>query len=250
VYNAPLFEAMPKIARLNKDVIVTEKIDGTNAQIYIERVPVADIGFSTEAESQANPFPIPEEVVAVKMLSNGDHLLLRAGSKNRWLKPGADNFGFFAWASEHFEQLFTLGEGVHRGEWWGKGVQRGYGLTGKRFSLFNVSRWVDSTDPDGYRAPLGEGQSYAPACCHVVPIMGSGPGFEDIATGLYMLQQNGSLAAPGFMEPEGVCVFHTGSGTYYKATIENDLGKWAVQPANVPMMDLPVDPVPVAGETL
>lgn len=247
MYTAPLFEAMPKIARLNKDVIVTEKIDGTNAQISIERVPVADIGCKTEAESQANPFAIPDEVIAAKVLSNGDHLLLRAGSKNRWLRLGADNFGFFAWASEHYEQLFTLEEGVHRGEWWGKGIQRGYGLTEKRFSLFNVSRWVDSRDTDQL---LAEGQSYAPTCCHVVPVLGSGPGFEDIATGLYMLQQSGSLAAPGFMEPEGVCVFHTGSSTYYKATIENDLGKWAIQPTNVPILDLPVDPVPVSGENL
>ncbi len=30
------------------------------------------------------------------------------------------------------------------GEWWGSGVQRGYGLQkgDKRFSLFNVSRWA------------------------------------------------------------------------------------------------------------
>ena len=30
-----LFQDFPKMARLSRDIIVTEKIDGTNAQVYI-----------------------------------------------------------------------------------------------------------------------------------------------------------------------------------------------------------------------
>jgi len=30
-----VFEAFPKIARLNRNCVITEKIDGTNAQIHI-----------------------------------------------------------------------------------------------------------------------------------------------------------------------------------------------------------------------
>lgn len=32
------FEAFPKISRLRRNVIVTEKIDGTNAQVFIEPI--------------------------------------------------------------------------------------------------------------------------------------------------------------------------------------------------------------------
>jgi hypothetical protein len=36
------------------------------------------------------------------------------------------------------------------------------------------------------------------------------------------LRANGSVAAPGFMKPEGVVVFHTASGQLYKKTIDGD----------------------------
>lgn len=31
----------------------------------------------------------------------------------------------------------------------------------------------------------------------------------------------------GFMDPEGIVIYHTGSGTLYKKTFENDEGKWS-----------------------
>ena len=52
-------------------------------------------------------------------------------------------FGFARWVETNRERLITLlGPGLHFGEWWGSGIQRGYGLTkgDKRFSLFNVER--------------------------------------------------------------------------------------------------------------
>ena len=57
-----------------------------------------------------------------------------------------------------------LGEGVHRGEWWGNGIQRGYGLQNgdKRFSLFNVHRW------EGLEADSVPGLG-------VVPVLWRGP---------------------------------------------------------------------------
>ena len=36
------------------------------------------------------------------------------------------------------------------------------------------------------------------------------------------LQANGSWAAPGFADPEGIVVFHTASGALFKKTIKND----------------------------
>src|SRR4051812_25155287 len=101
------FEAFPKIHRLQGPVIVTEKIDGTNGQIII-----------TEAN----------EVVAA--------------SRTRLITLQKDNHGFARWVDTHKETLLRLlGPGRHYGEWWGNGIQRGYGLKAKRFSLFNTSRW-------------------------------------------------------------------------------------------------------------
>ena len=100
------FVPFPKIARLNRAVIVTEKLDGTNASIHV-----------------------------------GEDGSVRAASRTRWITPEDDNFGFAAWVRDNEEHLRGLGPGSHFGEWWGAGIQRRYGLDRKRFSLFNVSRW-------------------------------------------------------------------------------------------------------------
>src|SRR5690606_40023600 len=63
-------------------------------------------------------------------------------SRKRLITPTADNFGFARWAFERAEILApSLGEGLHYGEWWGKGIQRGYGMDTRVFSLFDTSRW-------------------------------------------------------------------------------------------------------------
>jgi hypothetical protein len=36
------------------------------------------------------------------------------------------------------------------------------------------------------------------------------------------LKEHGSVAQPGYMNPEGVVVFHVASGHLYKKTIERD----------------------------
>jgi len=168
------FVAFPKIARLNREIVITEKIDGTNASIYVSEKDGA----------------------------------VYAGSRTRWITPEDDNFGFARWVRDHADELRTgLGFGVHFGEWWGAGIQRRYGLTEKRFSLFNVSRW-------------GEAR---PACCGVVPTIYRGAfSQEAIECALANLRIEGSLAAPGFMRPEGVVVFHTASWQLYKVTLEGD----------------------------
>jgi hypothetical protein len=109
------FEAFQKIPRLRRMCVVTEKIDGTNAQI----------GITEDGR-------------------------IFAGSRTRWVTPGVavngvqpDNYGFAAWVEEHKEDLIKLGPGRHFGEWWGAGIQRNYGLPERRFSLFNRGRWAD-----------------------------------------------------------------------------------------------------------
>jgi hypothetical protein len=166
------FEPFAKIYRWSREIIITEKIDGTNSQVYV-----------------------------------GEDGEVRAGSRNRWLTPDDDNFGLSAWARDHAEELRGLGPGRHFGEWWGQGIQRGYGLAERRFSLFNVSRWGESR----------------PACCHVVPVIRRGILTDgEVQAALDRLRVGGSLAAPGFMRPEGIVIFHTASGYLFKKTLERD----------------------------
>ncbi len=186
------FKEFPKMARLSRECIVTEKIDGTNAQVYIY-----DDNATEELRDSAY------------VIAERDNLILMAGSRTRWIAPGkqSDNSGFAAWVQEHAEELFGLGPGQHFGEWWGGKIQRGYGLTEKRFSLFNTVRWAETR----------------PACCHVVPELFRGIfTTEAIETCLYALERQGSQAAPGFMNPEGIVVYHVAAGIGFKKTLDND----------------------------
>lgn len=100
------FQDFGKLYRLTREMIITEKIDGTNAQVVV--------------------------------FESGD---IRAASRNKWISPTDDNAGFAKWVEANKEELLKLGPGRHFGEWWGQGIQRTYGLKEKRFSLFNVGRW-------------------------------------------------------------------------------------------------------------
>jgi len=172
------FKEFSKIARLSRDCVITEKLDGTNASVYIGE--------------------------------DGEFL---TGSRTRWITPEGDNFGFSRWAHEHKDELLLLGPGHHFGEWWGSGIQRRYGLTEKRFSLFNVGRWLDEVS----------GTPLTPLCVGVVPVLYKGP-FSSAAADdmIEWLRNNGSAAAPGFMKPEGVIIWHSASRTLFKKTIEGD----------------------------
>jgi hypothetical protein len=43
-----------------------------------------------------------------------------------------------------------------------------------------------------------------------------------VTESLRQLREMGSLAAPGFMNPEGVVVYHEGARSTFKATLEGD----------------------------
>jgi hypothetical protein len=117
-----------------------------------------------------------------------------------------------------------LGEGRHFGEYYGKSIQRGYGLDHKRFALFNVSKWAKKT-PDCI-PPLALGQSYCPDCCEVVPTLYDGDfDTNKINEILEDLKINGSRAVPGYFDAEGVVIYHCAAGQYFKKTITNDSGK-------------------------
>lgn len=205
------FQEFPKMGRLTRECVITEKIDGTNAQIHIVAA---------------------EEVMGVSAhqlrIADFGHLLVFAGSRNRYITPDADNFGFASWVRDHADELVALGPGRHYGEWWGAGIQRRYGLTEKRFSLFNVARWhrvgeapyvTESAD----QRVEPKASTEAPACYHVVPVLFRGLFGPSAADDMIAkLRHDGSQAAPGFMQPEGIVIYHTATGTMFKKTLEKD----------------------------
>lgn len=155
--------------------VVTEKLDGTNALVHIT-----------------------------------DDLKLFAGSRNRWLQPGkkTDNYGFAQWCEENRDELIKLGPGWHYGEWWGQGIGRGYNHlrptpgsdvptahAGRTLSLFNTRRW-------------GAHNPTTPYCVSVVPVLAEGKFSTDLVNAaVTQLKAKGSVAAPGFMDVEGVIVY-------------------------------------------
>lgn len=82
--NTDDFVEFPKIARLNRECIITEKLDGMNVQIVV--APDGSI---------------------------------RVGTRTQWVTPEADICGFAAWARDHEDELRQLGPGRHFGEWCG-----------------------------------------------------------------------------------------------------------------------------------
>jgi hypothetical protein len=189
------FRAWPKTARLFRDIVVTEKLDGTNSAVHI-----------------------------------GDDGQVAAQSRNRIITPENDNHGFATWVHANADSLHQiLGSGLHYGEWWGQGIQRRYDMTEKRFSVFNTSRWT------GEIRAGSDGSEYEEPVIHLsggsisaVPVLYEGTfDQEEITSALLSLKAYGSVAAPGFMNPEGICVYHTQTRTVMKVTLDhNDAGKW------------------------
>lgn len=212
-----LFKKFPKIQRLNREVIVTEKIDGMTAGVHV--TPVDNI------EQWEGPF--------VKHVRLGDdEFIVQASSKTHLLSanPSAHH-NFVGWVQENARDLVEgLGVGSHWGEWWGQGINRNYGLTENRWSLFNVSRWAESwhIHGDAIRRPLLENaeQRYAPMCCYVVPVLARGlpADSEDNAVEVAIndLVKNGSRAVPGFKKPEGIVVYWTKGNTLMKWSFGGD----------------------------
>lgn len=205
------FQAWPKTPRLFRDMIVTEKIDGTNAAVIIEEAE-GDLNIALE-NAPANAKSVVTLGAGAPDFEGSSVFFVGAQSRKRLITPDSDNFGFARWVYENAGDLVhLLGPGRHFGEWWGSGIQRRYGLQRgeKRFSLFNVKRYAELVKDTG---PV----------LSTVPVLYEGPfDLDMIRAELELLQINGSKAAPGFMNPEGVVVFHEAAGAVFKATIEND----------------------------
>lgn len=170
------FKPWPKIPRPKGNMItISEKIDGTNACAIIE-----------------------------------DGVLVACQSRNRFIEPGDDNMGFAFWAHEHADELATLGDGHHYGEWAGPGIQKNpHKLEEKTFFLFNTFRPHDTL----------------PDCVKQVQVFYNGPYSEDAINAAY--NELWEKAAAEKYTPEGIIVYQHATRSYVKHTYANQDGKWA-----------------------
>lgn len=181
------FKSFGEIKRLtNIRMSITQKIHGTNAQIFIW--PVSWIG---------------DEPI-------GYHV--QVGSRTRWIYPQDDNYGFAAWVEANKAEIIEkLGIGVHYGEWAGPGINSGEGLSERRFVLFNHEKFPPER-------PL-------PPQTVVVPVLYEGPlDSTKIDIAMEELKTQGSKLAPGFMRPEGVVI--NINGTRYKKVFDPEETQW------------------------
>lgn len=191
----PKFESIP---RWYKTFTISEKVDGTNGLIGI--YPEGDEYRELRAQGA-------EPVAFV------DDYAIFAGSRTRWLgtEKATDNYGFAKWVQANCESAAELGPGLHYGEWYGSGINRGYNLPKglKRFALFNTYRWTETR----------------PIIFDVVPVLWQGSG-DDITDGIdstiESLATNGSTISPGFMNPEGIIIYSHEAKAYWKKTLKND----------------------------
>ncbi|MEU1254802.1 RNA ligase family protein [Streptomyces chartreusis] len=214
------FTPWPKTKRLFRDIVVTEKLDGTNSAIHVTAVPHDEPGELTVWDGHWTS-PVVD----------GVRYVVSAQSRNRIITPGktTDNYGFAGWVYDNAAELVEiLGEGTHFGEWWGRGIQRGYGLDGKRFSIFNTARWWAVDEEAGTSMDGRATQSDLCGQIDAAPVLYEGVFSEAaIASALRDLKTDGSYAAPGFMNPEGICIYHTQTRGVFKVTLDNnDAGKW------------------------
>lgn len=170
-----MFKGWPKIPRLENEVFcLTEKIDGTNACIIIQE-------------------------------NSAGKLDAWAQSRTRIITPENDNYGFAKWVEDNKELLISdLGVGYHFGEWWGKGINRGYGMEDRRFSLFNPKK--------------------ESICCLNVPVLAKNVSSNLLSSVIEYEKQylvhSGSRASPGYMKPEGIIIYAEKSKNYWKVIID------------------------------
>lgn len=168
------FKSFNSIERLESPVTIWEKLDGTNSQVVI---------------TEDNQFLV--------------------GSRNRWITPEDDNYGFAQWAYSNREALTNiLGVGSHFGEWYGAGIQRKYGMSEKRFALFNPRH--------AEKIP-----EFIPRM-EMCPVLYTGLYKEGLVEEvLAKLKSGGSVAAPGFMNPEGIVIYFHRAHVLFKKVFED-----------------------------
>lgn len=218
------FKSYPKTPRLkNLHVRITQKLDGTNGVIAIEKLNYEldkpRYCFKVGSRNQWLPSPEEmqqrdEEISKWKKLKEQyktvpfEDLFPYVGHKPEKLH---DNHGFSKWAHENKEALIRLlGEGYHYGEWCGAGIQNGEGLKEKGFYLFSPRSRYLKLELDGINDKIDILNSIN---IYFVPELYNGTiGEEPITiTGIIQyamarLYNDGSRIGNGSVKPEGVIV--------------------------------------------
>lgn len=185
------FESFGKIERYEKaNATITEKIDGSNACIVIDETGVALIQSRKRA--------------------------LNVGKQN-------DNFGFAQWVRGNEQEIIAFfGHGRHYGEWFGCGIQRGYGMRERCFAPFNTGLfpedrvdWIDGVVP--------------------TPVLWQGM-LCDLSAGVEesmdILANEGSQTKPGFAWTAEGCMIWSRATGYLKVPFEG-AHKWEQLPKGV-----------------
>lgn len=210
------FEGWPKTQRLsNTTMAITEKIDGTNACVVIEKVDVSSPMFQLD----------PQAIWVSVVYGDGTvgDFQVAAQSRKRLIAPASDNFGFAGWVWDNAAELVDLlGPGRHFGEWWGQGIQRRYGMDRKVFSLFNQHRWsgVSQERDDWFVRAQAINMTW-------VPLLYAGKlELARVDDMVDLLREEGSLAAAqwGFagQKAEGVVTYFPYLDVRLKSFLEND----------------------------
>ena len=202
--NYPSFSSIERLENIY--CIISEKIDGTNGLI--------------EIQNKANN-------------SNTGSMIVKFGSRNRYISFSDDNAGF-ANFFRHYEKKFknmakeiiasSYNEDSQTdeiptenyplriyGEWFGKGIQRGYGLKDKffmPFSTFYAEKLIEYQVPNIVKPN----------------IMYTGKFSQEIADTCMQTLTNGSLIIPEFKRPEGIVIHFPKYNFRLKQTFEGS--KW------------------------
>ena len=205
------FEAWPKTPRLNRDIVITEKIDGTNSAIQIIKL-TEENSFEVDEDLRQFTNDTDNAKVTAFYFVDGEQYAVIAQSRNRIITPGkgTDNAGFAGWVRVNGPSLVAdLGEGIHYGEWWGQSIQHGYGMDRKVFSLFNTHHWGAA--------------NFKTENLRVVPVLYAGPFSQnEINKVLEDLNKFGSYARAFHPKPEGIIIYHTAAKQVFKVLCEND----------------------------
>jgi hypothetical protein len=183
------FKSFDKISKYSPlKMTITQKIHGSNAQIVI--------------------YPKYEDYEETKLIGHDVYV----GSRNRWISPGDDNFGFAAYVEANKAEIIEkLGPGTHFGEWAGPGINSGEGLAEKTFIIFNHKRFPASR-------PL-------PPQMRVVPVLYEGVYSEEAINNEFgFLRLHGSHLVPDFMRPEGIVIEI--NDKRYKKVFEPEETQW------------------------
>lgn len=180
------YNSFPSIERLeNIYCIISEKIDGTNGLIEINETNV------------------------------------RFGSRNRYISFSDDNAGFANFFKDYEARFKDAAKDITTdesyplriyGEWFGRGIQRGYGLKDKffmPFSFFYGEKLIE------YQVP----NVIAPN------IMYTGKfSMEVVSACMQQLKLNGSGIVKGYKQPEGIVIFFPKYNFRLKETFDG--AKW------------------------